>query len=518
MEWKRLLCSERVRNYTSSSSCDFRTEYEKDYHRIIGSASFRRLQDKTQVFPLDRSDFVRTRLTHSLEVSSFAKSLGQNIGRGLQQNQIDPEFLPEYQGYLCDILQCAGLLHDIGNPPFGHFGETAIRDWFRRHLPEISYKRKDGRIQFLNQILSEQMQKDFYYFEGNTQALRLVAKLHYLVDENGMNLTKALLGTIIKYPGSSLERKSTSHRKHKKMGYYYAERELFADLQKSLGTEGNRHPLAFVLEAADDIAYKTADIEDAVKKGCISYEQLVEELEQTERKLEEKAEQAEQKLEEKAGQKDQADREKPSEGIFTVSQKDSFHKMTENLKRKYARAKQRGLKQPGINAVQNWAVYLQGWMINDATDSFIRNYAALMDGTYGSHGEDLFTGTGGEAMMDALGDIAYRYAFQIKPILKLEIAAQSVFDFLLERFVQAALYYDTGEEQTEVQRKLMELLSDNYIAIYRHFAREVEEGNGTEEEKEAELLYLRLLLVTDHICGMTDSYAKGLYQELKGID
>lgn len=288
MEWKKLLCPDRVRNYKNPASSDFRTEYEKDYHRIIGSASFRRLQDKTQVFPLDNSDFIRTRLTHSLEVSSFSKSLGQNISKRLLMEHTDPDFLPEYQGYLCDILQCAGLLHDMGNPPFGHFGETAIRDWFLTNLPNISYCRKDGSIQPVSEILTEQMQKDFYYFEGNTQALRLVSKLHYLVDENGMNLTKALLGTIIKYPGSSLEIKKNSHIKYKKMGYYYAERELFADLQESLGTCGNRHPLAFVLEAADDIAYKTADIEDAVKKGCLTYEQLVMELEQVRETLKEK--------------------------------------------------------------------------------------------------------------------------------------------------------------------------------------------------------------------------------------
>ena len=117
-----------------------------------------------------------------------------------------------------------------------------------------------------------------------------------------------------------------------------------------------------------------------------------------------------------------------------------------------------------------------------------------------------------------MGDIAYRYAFQIKPILKLEIAAQSVFDFLLEHFVQAVLYFETGQEQTEVQKKLMALVSDNYIAVYRHFAKAVEESSKAEEEKEQEKLYLRLLLVTDHICGMTDSYAKRLYQELNGID
>ncbi len=487
MEWKKLLCDDRVRNYKSNSTNDFRTEYEKDYHRIIGSASFRRLQDKTQVFPLDNSDFVRTRLTHSLEVSSFAKSLGQNIGKGIIREQKDPGFLPEYQGYICDILQCAGLLHDIGNPPFGHFGETAIRDWFKIHLPEIKYQRDDGIEQPLSEILSPQMQEDFYNFEGNTQALRLVAKLHYLVDEHGMNLTKALLGTIIKYPGSSLEIKQSKHIKHKKMGYYFAERALFDDIQESLGTYGNRHPLAFVLEAADDIAYKTADIEDAVKKGCISYGQLVRELREYETKISEK-------------------------------QKGAFERLTDSLEKKYERALKRGLHHPESNAVQNWAVYVQGWMINAATESFLSNYDALMDGSYGAQGEDLFTGTDGEAMMDALGDIAYRYAFQITPILKLEIAAQRILNFLLEVFVRAALHFDTATELTEVQKKMMSLVSDNYIAIYRQFAGRTDKSQQPLLSKEAEKLYLRLLLVTDHVCGMTDSYAKRLYQELNGIE
>lgn len=487
MKWEQLLCSDRVRNFKNPSSRDFRTEYEKDYHRIIGSASFRRLQDKTQVFPLDNSDFIRTRLTHSLEVSSFGKSLGQNISKRLLQEETDSEFLPEYQGYLCDILQCAGLLHDIGNPPFGHFGETIIRDWFKQNLPQILYRRKDGSRQPVTEILTEQMQRDFYYFEGNTQALRLVAKLHYLVDENGMNLTKALMGTIMKYPGSSLEIKSTPHIRHKKMGYYYAERKLFADLQKSLGTNGRRHPLAFVLEAADDIAYRTADIEDAVKKGCITYEELLMELE-------------------KAGER------------LEGEQKNAFDTMVGSLKKKYQSAQRRNLQQPKVNAVQNWAVYVQGWMINAATESFVNHYDELMDGSYGMQGEDLLTGTDGESMMDALGDIAFRYAFQIKPILKLEIAAQSILDFLLEHFVKAVLYFETGEEMTEVQQKMISLVSDNYIAIYRHFAKEVDDSDLSEAEKEAEKLYLRLLLVTDHVCGMTDSYAKRLYQELRGID
>ena len=119
MEWKELLCDDRIRSFKKTGpSNDLRTEFEKDYHRIIGSASFRRLQDKTQVFPLDQSDFVRTRLTHSMEVSSFCKSLGQNISKMILMEIKDESFLPSYQADVCDILQCAGLLHDIGNPPF----------------------------------------------------------------------------------------------------------------------------------------------------------------------------------------------------------------------------------------------------------------------------------------------------------------------------------------------------------------------------------------------------------------
>ena len=134
MEWTRLLSTKRQRQNRYKSQkygdADLRSEFEKDYHRIIGSASFRRLQDKTQVFPLDKSDFIRTRLTHSMEVSSLAKSLGQNIGESILVHKKDSSFTVQMKEDICNILQCAGLIHDIGNPPFGHYGEAAIREWF----------------------------------------------------------------------------------------------------------------------------------------------------------------------------------------------------------------------------------------------------------------------------------------------------------------------------------------------------------------------------------------------------
>ena len=468
MEWKELLCDDRIRSYRSKSSTDLRTEFEKDYHRIIQSASFRRLQDKTQVFPLDQSDFIRTRLTHSLEVSSYGKSLGQNIAQNIIKVVKDESFLPEYATDICDILQCAGLLHDIGNPPFGHFGETVIRDWFLKNLDRLTFKDKK-----LTEILTEQMQKDFYSFEGNTQALRVVTKLHYLVDEHGMNLTKALLGTIIKYPVSSLEiDKKSGNIKTKKMGYFYADQEIFEEIQKSLGTNGNRHPLSYILEAADDIAYLTADIEDAFKKGCISYRDLVRELKE-------------------AGEK--------------APDKTEYQAIVKRLEEKYEKALKKKEDSPEVYAVQNWIVQVQGHLISSATLGFTSNYEAIMAGT---HTKELLADTPGELMADTLGDIAYRYAFVSKPILKLEIAAEKILNFLLDEFVQAAIYYDTDVKMTSVQEKLMSLVSENYMTIYKYYSKE-----KSEEEK----LYLRLLLVTDSICGMTDSYAKRLYQELSGI-
>lgn len=469
MEWSRLLSDERIRPVQArNGSGDLRTEYEKDYHRIIGSASFRRLQDKTQVFPLDKSDFIRTRLTHSLEVSSFGKSLGQNISQKILQEVKDPDFKPEYQGCICDILQCAGLLHDIGNPPFGHFGETVIREWFRAHMGSLTLQ---GRP--LTELLTEQMQADFYEFEGNTQALRLVTKLHYLVDEHGMNLTQALLGTIIKYPVSSLEiDKESGDIRTKKMGYYYAEQDLFEQIQQTLGTGGKRHPLAFVLEAADDIAYKTADVEDAFKKGCITYQQLVEELRACGQKL-------------GAGEE--------------------YYELVEALAGRYKKGQERKVSNPEAYAVQNWIVRVQGKLLACATDNFADNYQAIMEGTYR---RELLAEGDCAKMAEALGDIAYRYAFTSEPIYKLEIAAETIMNFLLERFVDAAIMYDSGLPMTAVQTKLMALVSDNYKAIYQYYSKD-----KSPEEK----LYLRLLLVTDSICGMTDSYAKRLYQELSGI-
>lgn len=474
MNWEQLLSTKRSRGSSNKNkylkNTDLRSEFEKDYHRIIGSASFRRLQDKTQVFPLDKSDFIRTRLTHSLEVSSFAKSLGQNIGENILLYKKDTGFTPRMKEDICSILQCAGLIHDIGNPPFGHFGELAIREWFERNLPVLKFHGKP-----IDQILTERMREDLYHFEGNAQALRLVSKLHFLVDEHGMNLTYALLNTIVKYPVASNEIDPKSGNiKDKKLGYYLADAEIFREIQEATGTNGRRHPLTFILEAADDIAYKTADIEDAFIKGFISYHKLLEEL--TELQV-----------------------------MYGKSDANTFNpaRLLDEL---YLRGKDKHVEDPEEYAIKNWIVRVQGFLINCATYGFTSNYNEIMAGEY-EH--DLFYHTFAEKLMDMLGDLAFREVFTSDTIYRMEVAEATMIDYLMDRFVSAVIKYDDKEEKMgTLDIRMVSFISSNYKNAY-HF-----QAQGKSDE---ERLYLRLLLVTDYICGMTDSYAKRLYQELKAI-
>ena len=467
MEWGTLLSKQRMRgSFKSKKNTDLRSEFEKDYHRIIGSASFRRLQDKTQVFPLDQSDFVRTRLTHSLEVSSLAKSLGQNIGENILKDGGGFGFTPRMKEDISHILECAGLIHDIGNPPFGHFGEEAIRDWFRRNLPYLKFIGYS-----VEELLTEQMREDFYHFEGNAQALRLVTRLHYLVDEYGMNLTYALLNTIVKYPVKSIEiQPQSGDIREKKMGYYFAEEEIFQEISKATGTGNKRHPLTFILEAADDLAYTTADIEDGFVKGLISYHKLKEELESLQRNT-------------------------LMDEFFPADRLEMFYN--------------RGIEKEAHNlesyAVKNWIVWAQSYLIHCATTGFTKHYQEIMNGTFK---KDIFSETVGEKFMTCLGSIAHQCVFTSKDIYRREVTESVMIDFLMDRLVSAVLYYDTEFEQDTMQSRMISIISDNYKKAYRL------QSKG---KSEAEKLYLRLLLVTDYICGMTDSYAKRLYQEMNGI-
>lgn len=265
-------------------------------------------------------------------------------------------------------------------------------------------------------------------------------------------------------------REESGDIKEKKMGYYLAEQKIFEDVSKETGTNGKRHPLTYILEAADDLAYKTADIEDAFVKGYISYPMLESKL----KKLKEQC-------------------------------PDAAFDGLEKLQSLYTRGKEKGVRSPESYALKNWIVRVQGFLINCATFGFTSNYEAIMSGTYK---KDLFYGTFGEQLMDLLGRMAYENVFCSRDIYRMEISESVMLDFLMDQFVGAVLYYDTDHPLGTIDERLVSFISDNYRNAYRLQA---------EGKNEAEKLYLRLLLVTDFVCGMTDGYAKRLYQEMKAM-
>ncbi len=298
-----------------------------------------------------------------------------------------------------------------------------------------------------------------------------MTKLHYLVDENGMNLTFALLNTIVKYPNSSLEiDETTGDIKDKKMGFYYADENIYRMMEADTGTNGKRHPLTYILEAADDLAYKTADIEDAFVKGFISFNMLIEEM-----------------------------------GVLQEKYPNDTFKPKDELIKRYKQGKERQVSNPEEYAVKNWIVRVQGFLITCATYGFTYNYDAIMAGNYKY---DLFHGTFAEELMNLLGEMAFRIVFSSATIYKLEMVEAHVLDYLMDRLVHAAIYYDTEVPLNSIDLRIISFISDNYKNAYRIQA---------EGKSDAEKLYLRLLLVTDYVCGMTDSYAKRLYQELNVI-
>lgn len=472
MTWDRLLSAKRSRQIVSQRAGDIRSEFAKDYHRIISSASFRRLQDKTQVFPLDRGDFVRTRLTHSLEVSSFAGSVCDTALTGLMPTH--PEITPQVRQDCIEILRCAGLVHDIGNPPFGHFGEFTIRQWFKENLPKLSFKGQP-----VSELLTGQMQADLLNFEGNAQALRVLTKLHILIDaDNGMNLTYALLSTIVKYPVSSLGiNKKSGNIKDKKMGYFTSEQPLFEDIAESTGAVNCRYPLTFLLESADDIAYKTADIEDAAMKKLISYNELLQEIASP----------------------------RYIERCENDQERAALERAAGDLRHCLDSAQKRGLPMAERKAVQRWTVNLQSSLIYAASDAFADNYDSIMAGEFG---RELLAASPARVLADALSDIAYRYAFQSPGVLKTELAANAMMDLLLENIIGTVLRYGT-DEQRVTDGNLMSLLSENFREVCRR---------SCDGKNDGEQAYHRLLLATDCVCSMTDGYARELYRTISGID
>ncbi len=279
MNWEQLLSLKRQGDKNKrlrKEQDDTRLGFEVDYDRIIFSSAFRSLQDKTQVIPLSKIDFVHTRLTHSLEVSVVGRSLGRLAGKKIIEKY---PHLKEIHGFHMNdfgaIVAAAALAHDIGNPPFGHSGEKAIGEYF-----------KIGKGQQYRDHLTEKEWQDLVDFEGNANGFAVLTGSRP-GNEGGLRISYATLGAFIKYPKESLPKKPTSNIADKKYGFFQSDKDFFVEVAAELGlisnkTKGDigfeRHPLAYLVEAADDICYTIIDFEDGINLGLVSEDYALEYL------------------------------------------------------------------------------------------------------------------------------------------------------------------------------------------------------------------------------------------------
>lgn len=393
MNWEQLLSLKRfgdTHKRLRKEQDETRLGFEVDYDRIIFSSEFRSLQDKTQVIPLSETDFVHTRLTHSLEVSVVGRSLGRRVGQKLLEKH---PHLKDTLGYLANdfgtIVAAASLAHDIGNPPFGHSGEKSIGEFF---------KTGHGK-RFKNELTDKQYQ-DLCDFEGNANGFKILTESRQ-GREGGLRLSYATLGAFLKYPKESLPKKPTSHIADKKYGFFQTEKEAFIDVVEELGliqrgTEQNisycRHPLAYLVEAADDICYTIIDFEDGINLGLIQEEYALEYL------------------------------------INLV--RDTINTKKYNL----------------LSTTQDRVSYLRALaintLINEAVDLFMSNEEDILNGTYS---KALLDQSKYEAQIKDIIKLSVENIYQSRDVIDKEIAGFQIIDELLNVFTEAVSNNFTGD-------------------------------------------------------------------------
>jgi dGTPase len=457
MNWGSLFSAQRTgdRPNKNANPDRARTSYIRDYDRIIFSSAFRRLQNKTQVFPLPGAVFVHNRLTHSLEVASVGRSLGKAVGDAIADKHFpDNASLAAsfYRHELHSVIASACLAHDIGNPPFGHSGEDAIRTYFR--------ELEGNEQKALQDALTPNQLADFQKFEGNANAFRILTHRFSEIEDGGYRLTYTTLASIVKYPCISSEGfdKKSGKVATKKSGFFDSERDTFRSVAEGVGMprlEGfeevyARHPFVFLVEAADDICYRIIDLEDAHRLGILSLEQF--------------------------------------KGLFLP--------FFEHETGKYDKLDYLEQKLSAINDDNQQVQFIRakwiGLMVQKLTRAFLDREAELLAGSLqlslldclDEHNKELIKG---------INLYSVKHVYSYRSVLEIEVAGYHVIGGLLKAFVGAVL-----EPKRSRSEKLLQLVPKQFPI------------NGA-------ALYGDIQSVVDFIAGMTDLYALDLYRKITGI-
>ena len=446
MNLNQIFTNQRTGNNPQTKAS--RTDFQRDFDRIIFSSAFRRLQNKTQVFPLPGSVFVHNRLTHSLEVSSVGRSLGSIIGDYIfenHQNDLTEDSKNFYQHNLGNVIAAACLCHDVGNPAFGHSGEDAIASYFDKNEKDLKSK------------FSEKEWADLVNFEGNANAIRVLAHQQQGKDLGGAQLTFATLASIAKYPCEAIaKKKGILHRK--KFGFFQNEKDIFLEIAKATNMVSEseephifkRHPFVWLVEAADDICYNIIDMEDAHRLGIVSTaecENLFFELVKSETN----------------------DIKRVKDKLSAIS--------NDNERISYLRAKV-------INA-----------LINKSLEIYKQNFGKILSGNLDKALLDIYK-SDNKALKD-IESFSIEKIYNHKAVVEIENAGYNVMYELLDHFIPSVL--KPKDERKSYDKMALKLLPKQFV---------YEEGSD----------YKKTLGVIDFVSGMTDNYATDLYRKIKGID
>lgn len=451
--WEKLLSRKRLDFDGEEDKRSGRSPFQRDFDRIAFSSAFRRLQDKTQGHPLVESDYIRTRLTHSIEASCVARSLGSIVGkRIIEKHKLKSCSDADFGA----IVAAASLAHDIGNPPLGHSGEDAVKHWFRNSTLAKNLLKK----------LRKEQRQDFIDFEGNAQGFRVLTCLQR-PDNPGMQLTCATLAAFTKYPRSSyldnakLDKQNAILKKH---GFFVLDRKSFIEVANEVGLieiikdkAWCRHPLSYLVEAADDICYKIIDFEDGARLGLVTYDKV----------------------------------------------KELFLKVIP--KKKHATVEK---ELDGLGEEKEKIECLRSKVINEliikVTQRFMKNEDAILSGDFN---EDLINKKVeiGEAV-HKIYELSRDKIYTAKGVVEIEAAGFEVLGGLLEVFLgavtEAAEKQERGEKPSKKSEKILQLIPVQFLKA------KVEVDDD---------LYTRIIQITDFVSGMTDSFAVSTYKKIKGI-
>lgn len=478
MEWVKLLNNNRIRESKRNHPGDARNDFESDFGRIVFSPALRRMHDKTQVFPLTTDDNIHSRLTHSMEVMSIGYSLGIKLCEiesfRNRLNKTDYEIFRE----IPILLKNSCLIHDIGNPPFGHFGEDIIQNYFKTFFlsncivkpatKKFTSKEKSSGKYCLH--LTEDEMKDFTEFDGNAQGLRVITKLQILNDLYGLNLTYATLASYIKYPNYyDRNEKDVIIEKHKR-GVFQSEKNYFKRIVDACGLQVNgrilRHPLCYLMEAADSISYLTMDIEDGFNKELIDLQYYYDQL----------------------------------KNVPSIKERIEYIKYDPE-----------DYYKNDITKVVNFRITIIAELVKLAIDNFIKNLDLIESGCYN---KELISDDPQNNLAEILYTICKKKIFPYRDINSLEVTGYSIMKGLFDFYIKFIFHDDK-----KFRKRVQSLISGSILRVAFDELNEKNKENGIQEKAESiEQLndYFKLRVIVDYVSGMTDQFALNHNQKLSG--